>query len=321
MAELQQFPHGHLLQCFSAPNQHLVAQYLTLLQARQYSPLTLERIIRTLKAFCHALPTPRRIVITQDLAQTTAEDIDTWIQAAQNKGLAPATIHVALGTLRQVFAFLIDEGHLIRQPIRRHRHHIILPQHLPRPMAEADIVAFFHVIDAVRDRFMFLLMLRCGLRVREVQHLTWAVVNSEAGSIRIDNAKGQVDRVVYYTPDVEHALRQWHGLQIGDAHYVFPSHYVRKAGQPISNRLIQHLMTTYCQKAQLTTRYSSHSLRHSFATILLNGGASLDVVKELMGHRSIDMTLRYTQLYDHTKRQQYDQAMAQLERRQTIGRV
>ena len=79
-------------------------------------------------------------------------------------------------------------------------------------------------------------------------------------------------------------------------------------------------MTKYCQQAQLTAPYSSHCLRHSFATQLLNAGASLEVVKELMGHRDIGMTLRYTLLYDSTKRQQYDEAMAKVQARQSIGR-
>lgn len=321
MADLQHFPHGHLLQFMSASNQALVAQYLTLLQARQYAPLTLEHRVRALKSLCERLPAARRRTIVQDLTQITAEDIDAWIHAAQNQGLAPTTIQSTLTTLRQVFVFLHEEGHLARQPIRRPRHRILVPQQLPRPMTEADIVAFFHVIDSARDRLMFLLMLRCGLRVAEVQRLPWSAVNWDAGSVRIENAKGQVDRMVYYAADVEHALRQWQGLQCGDSPYVFPSPFTRKAGHPVGKRLIQHLMTTYCHQAALTTRYSSHCLRHSFATQLLNAGASLEVVKELMGHRSIEMTLRYTQLYDQTKRQQYDHAMAQVEARQAIGRA
>jgi site-specific recombinase XerD len=79
-------------------------------------------------------------------------------------------------------------------------------------------------------------------------------------------------------------------------------------------------MTRYLKLAGIPKRYSPHSLRHTFATQLLNAGVSLEVVKELMGHRSLQMTLRYTQLYDRTKRTQYDQAMAQVEQRQGLRR-
>ena len=143
---------------------------------------------------------------------------------------------------------------------------------------------------------MFLLMLRCGLRLSEMCHLIWAAINWEAGSIRIDNGKDHVDRVVYYTSDVEQALRQWQSLDGAGSPYLFPSPVQRRRGQPLTPRLIQRLMTRYCQQAQISTRYSPHCLRHSFATELLNAGASLEVVRELMGHRHISMTLRYTQL-------------------------
>ena len=93
----------------------------------------------------------------------------------------------------------------------------------------------------------------------------------------------------------------------------------RKGGLPLSARQIRNCMTRYLKLAGITKAYSPHSLRHTFATQLLNAGASLEVVKELMGHRSIQVTLRYTQIYEMTKRQQYDRAMTQIEKRQAVG--
>ena len=185
-------------------------------------------------------------------------------------------------------------------------------------MADDEVVAFFRVIDAVRDRTMFLLMLRCGLRVSEVSGLAWLALDFTQGTVRIDHSKGQVDRVVYLAPDVAKALRQWQRLQGTPPRYVFPSRVTRKGGRPLSARQIQHCMTRYLKLAGILKAYSPHSLRHTFATQLLNAGASLEVVKELMGHRSLDVTLRYTQLYDRTKRAQYDQAMLQVATRQGL---
>jgi integrase/recombinase XerD len=159
-------------------------------------------------------------------------------------------------------------------------------------------------------------MLRCGLRVSEVSGLPWSAIDLGQGTRRGDNSKGQVDRVVYLAPDVATALRQWQQLQAAAVRYVFPSRMAWKGGLPLGARQIRNRMTHYLKLAGITKRYSPHSLRHTFATQLLNAGASLEVVKELMGHRSLQMTLRYTQLYDRTKRTQYDQAMAQVEQRQ-----
>jgi site-specific recombinase XerD len=183
-------------------------------------------------------------------------------------------------------------------------------------MMEEDRIRFFQVMDSLRDRTMFLLMLRCGLRVGEVSALTWPAMHAKAGSIRIDNGKGQVDRVVYDAADVARALRQWRCWQPPEATFVFASPL--KHGLPLGVRAIQHLMAKYLNRAQITTPSSPHSLRHTFATHLLNAGAPLEVVKELMGHRSIGMTLRYAQLYEATIRDQYDRAMEQREKRQAL---
>ena len=99
---------------------------------------------------------------------------------------------------------------------------------------------------------------------------------------------------------------------------MFPSRPTRKGGMPLSARQIRNRMTCYLKLAGITKTYSPHSLRHTFTTQLLNAGASLEVVKELMGHRSLDVTFRYTQLYDRTKRAQYDHAMAQVEKRHSF---
>jgi site-specific recombinase XerD len=264
------------------------------------------------------MPAARQATLTHDLTQTTAMDVDAWIKAAFRHPLAPSTVATRLRVLQGFFAFLHEQGAIAQSPIRFPRHHILVPQDLPRPMADDEVVAFFRVIDAVRDRTMFLLMLRCGLRVSEVSSLPWAAMDFAQGTVRIDHSKGQVDRVVYLAPDVAKALQQWQRLQGAPPRYVFPSRVTRKGGGPLSARQIQNCMTRYLQLAGITKAYSPHSLRHTFATQLLNAGASLEVVKELMGHRSLDVTLRYTQLYDRTKRAQYDQAMIQVATRQGL---
>src|SRR5918912_4572285 len=94
----------------------------------------------------------------------------------------------------------------------------------------------------------------------------------------------------------------------------------RQGGLPLGARQIRNRMTRYLHVAKITKRYSPHSLRHTFATQLLNAGASLAAVKALMGHHSLQMPLRSIQLYDPTKRAQYDYAMAQVERHQGLHR-
>jgi integrase/recombinase XerD len=301
-----------------ATSQAQVLSYLSLLQARHYAPETGDRVVTILKQFCFSVPEPRQAVIHGNLARATVRDVDGFIKAASAQGLAPATINTALSLLKAFFDFLYEEGQMSHQPILRHRHRLVAPATLPKPMPEADLLRLFTVIDAVRDRLIFLLMLRCGLRVSEVSHVRWEDIDVHAKTIRIHNGKGQVDRVVYLAPDVEQSLTRWRARR--SAHrYVFPGR--EKGATPLSRKQIFWLMKKYLRWAELPRRYSPHCLRHTFATQLLNAGVSLEVLKELMGHRSIHITLRYTQLYDATKRHQYDQAMEKIEKRQAgLGR-
>lgn len=317
MDALQHFPYVRRLP-FLGPQSHAeLTQYLAWLEARQHSPKTLQTSVGALKTFCVLLPRTRQPLIYEDFVHTTSEDVDAWLQAAHHKGLAPSTINNIVGALHRFFAFLREQGQLSQSPIHWHRHRVLAPQPLPKPMAQEDLHALFKVIDVLPDRAMFLLMLRCGLRVGEVSTLTWPAIDVATCSIRIDTGKGLEDRVVYFSPDVEKALRQWRHLQPAPAsRYVFPSPW--KAAAPLSVRCMQLRMARYLRLAHIMKSYSPHSLRHTFATQLLNAGAPLEVVKELMGHRSIMMTLRYAQLYESTKRDQYYQAMERLEKRHAL---
>jgi integrase len=155
---------------------------------------------------------------------------------------------------------------MAQSPMQLPRHQILVPTRLPRPMTEAEGVAFFRVSDALEDRTMFLLMLRCGLRVSEVSRLLWAAIDMAQGTLRGNNGKGQVERVVSLSPDVATALRQWSGLRAAAVGYVFPSRMTRKGGLPLGARQIRNRMARSLQRAGLTKRYSPHSLRHYAAS-------------------------------------------------------
>jgi site-specific recombinase XerD len=295
----------------------LVAAYLAHLRVRHYALSTQDSALRALQCFAVLMPAGRQPILYQDLTQSTPADIDVWIAAAFQQGLGPGTI---VTCRRGMQGFLGDQGVLAQSPIQLPRHQSLVPTRLPQPMAATEVVAFFRVIDPLEDRTMSLLMLRCVLRVSEVSHVRWEAIDKVQGPLRVNNSKGQVECVVYLSPDVATALRQWHGLQSATADYVFPSRMPRKGGLPLGARQIRNRMTRNLHLAEITKRYSPHSLRHTIATQLLNAGASLEVVKELMGHRSLQMTLRYTQQYDRTKRAQYDHAMAQVEQQQGLHR-
>lgn len=304
------------LACFSAPNQHRILQYLAHLAARQYTGLTLNAVVRALPALLRQLPGKRQVVLSADLTQTTAQDISAFITAAQVSGLAPSTINTKVSLLAGFFEYLREEGAMTQQPVLRRRHRLLTPTVLPKPIPDADLAAFFQVIDSVRDRLIFLFMLRCGLRVSEVCALAWDAIDLDAETVRINQGKGRVDRIVYLSPDVKRALTVWQAHHLPGV-YLFPSPQRRRTH--LFRSIINRLMDQYLAAAGLTRHYSPHCLRHTFATHLLNAGVSLEVLKELMGHHSISLTLRYAQLYDTTKKHQYETAMAKIAQQQAVS--
>jgi integrase/recombinase XerC len=305
------------LECFEPGGREQVIAYLRMIEARAYVLDTLRAAATTLKFFVTQLPSERRVLLAGDLSLAEPRDIDSFIESERARGIAPITINVRVSQLREFFHFLIEEGKMARHPVLRRRHHVAAPETLPRPMPDADLVRLFKAVDSVRDRLILLFMLRCGLRVSEACALAWEDVDLPALTVRINSGKGSVDRVAYLAPDVEQTLRVWQTKRNGSP-YLFPSRKV--AGFHIGRRNVYVMMCKYLTEAGLTRRYSPHCLRHTFATQLLNVGVTLEVLKELMGHRSIRMTLRYTQLYDETKRRQYDQAMERITRHAAGGR-
>ena len=306
----------HRLTFVSTLNQDLAADFLAHLRQRHASPQTLQTTLGALVSFYRLLPPARQPRLWQEVTRLTPADVDAWLQAAQRTGLAPSTLHTTLGVVRRFCTFLQEQGLLAHHPIHPRRHAVLLPQRLPRPMAADDLIRFFQVIDALRDRTMLLLMLRCGLRVGEATTLPWSAINGTQGTIRVNNSTGRVDRVVYVSSDLEKVLRQWRRAQWPPMPWLCPSPSTPAA--PVRVRSIQRVVARYLKAAGLTKAASPHTVRHTLATQLLNAGTALEVVKALMGHRSITLTLRYAQLYDTTQRTQYTQAMAQIEPRQAL---
>ena len=310
--------HRQALALLSARSRDQIHRYLTLLHSRNYARGTLAVYAGAVIRLLRSLPIERHDQVRRSFARVTANDIDSLIAATRQQGLSPGTIKNTIDLLRGFFRFLCEENEMSAQPVLKHRHSILVPVMLPKPMHETDLAAFFRVIDSIRDRLIFLLMLRCGLRISEVCRLAWPQVDLSQGTLLISDGKGQVDRTAYLSPDLEQALRLWQ-MRRGDDHYIFTSSQFQSSH--IHCRTVCRMMAKYLEQAGISRHYTPHSLRHTFATQMLNAGVTLEVLKELMGHRSLQMTLCYAQLYETTKRQQYDQAMTRIEKRQAgLGR-
>ena len=182
-----------------------------------------------------------------------------------------------------------------------------LPKPLPRHLKDDQVTRFFAVITDLRDRAMFMLMLRCGLRVQEVAHLTVDAVEYQRRQIFVSNGKGAKDRVVYVSEDARSALLAYLAKRSSKAKGLFLVQKGPLRGKPLSVRGIQKRIEYYARKSRLDV--SCHRLRHTMATQLLNADADLATIQDLLGHGQITTTQRYCRVANLKVQRDYYKAM------------
>lgn len=307
---MNDFPIQKEFSFLSAKDRKALVRYDLYLQ-RKNAPLTRLNKLRQLRRFLLFLPPSKR----GNLADIAPADIDAFIQWGQDQGYAPGTINVYLSTLYDCFGYFREDDALLRNPVKPRQHYLPVPLRLPRPMERTDIKQLFSVVERSQDRAIFLVALCCGLRVSEVAHLKLSDLDFERHTLRVNHGKGGVDRVVYLTPEVEESLRVWLSERISSSSngYLFCSPKSRNQTQPVSRSHLWRLLKGYLQKAGIDpAQYSFHTLRHTFATELLNAGISLRSLQELLGHKSLQEVLIYAKLYESTKREEYYHAMKKI---------
>ncbi len=224
------------------------------------------------------------------------------------QGLAPKTINCRLDSLRGFFTYLNqEEGTPRSNPVRKGAG-LRLARPLPRYLKDEEVTRFFQTLKSLRDRGVFMLMLRCGLRVEEVAHLRLQDLDLAQRRILVCQGKGNKDRIVYISLDAERALRDYlESRSSSKEKQIFLVNKGTCRGKPISVRGIQKRMEYYAHKAGL--EISCHHLRHTMATQLLNADADLVTIQDLLGHSRIKTTQRYARISNVKVQRDYYKAM------------
>ena len=239
----------------------------------------------------------------------TFRDIDRFITQQADQGYQPCTINRRLAAITSFYIFLADEDPALVCPVLPHRHARRERQRLPRPVPQADLRQFFAAITDARDRAMFLLMLRCGLRIAEVAALTLPDLCLDEPRPRLlVHGKGRKDRAVYLSSQAEQALRAYLAERPSvPADHVFLSYL----GAGMSTTAIHLRLLRYCQQAGVT--FTAHRLRHSFANDLLNADVPVTTIQKLLGHAWLETTQIYVTANDRQVQADYYAACAQIE--------
>jgi site-specific recombinase XerD len=240
------------------------------------------------------------------LNEVTRKDMGTYIDRLLRKRLKPKTITCHLQAIRLFFDYLIDdEGIRMNNPVTRIS--IRLPKPLPRHLKDNQVGALFSVITDLRDKAMFMLMLRCGLRVEEIANLNTDAIDLHRRRLLVFNGKGGKDRVVYLSDDAQSALEAYLKQRPSKVKGLFLVQKGTMKGKPISVRGIQKRIEYYGKKGKV--HVSCHQLRHTMATQLLNADAALVTIQDLLGHGQITTTQRYCRVADLKVQRDYYRAI------------
>jgi site-specific recombinase XerD len=258
-----------------------------------------------LKHYLVWLPVPVEIA--------TKAHVKMYLDLLLENCLAPKTINERLVAIRSFYHYLAnEEGKMITNPVSQGMA-LRLPKALPRDIRERALDVFLGVIRKKRDRVLFLLMLRCGLRVTEAAGLELSAIDYQRNQIIVRNGKGAKDRITYISNDAAEALAAY--LQVRPSTKEDKVFLVEKGihkGKPLSVRGIQKRMEHYSRKSGVSI--SCHQLRHTMASQLLNAGSDLVIIQELLGHKRIETTMRYSRLSNLKIQNDYYKAMERVMR-------
>jgi site-specific recombinase XerD len=285
---------------------NVIVNFRRYLKRRNYSPHTVKYYLNVIKQFVLWLNVP--------LEQTGVDKIEDYIDYLHQKRMQPASINLYLAIIRVFYNYLkYEEKIKLLNPVNANCR-LRVPKPLPRALREEQVDQLFDVIESKRDWAMFRLMLRCGLRVEEVAHLSLGDIDLKQRRIMVLEGKGGKDRVVYISDDAADGLTVY--LKLRSHRRVKKVFLVEKGdykGQPISVRGIQKRMEYYAKKTGL--KISCHHLRHTMATQLLNADAQVESIQDLLGHNWITTTERYCKVSNMKVKKDYFNAMGKILKR------
>jgi integrase/recombinase XerD len=277
-----------------------ILSYRRFLKRKNYSTNTVKNYLSGLKQFLLWVDVP--------IEQADYRKVLHYIDFLLDRRQKPKTINCQLNRIRRFYDHLIyEQGVKMENPVRDGCA-LRMGRPLPKHLKEEEIDLFLAIVDDVRDKAMFMLMLRSGLRVAEVANLKLDAIDFRRGKILVESGKGGKDRVVYVSKDAVKALVAYLKIRPkSSSQYVFLVSKGPFRGQPLSIRSIQKRMKHHTRKAAL--KASCHQLRHSFATEMLNAGADLSTIQDLLGHASVTTTQRYCKVSNLKVQTDYFKAM------------
>jgi integrase/recombinase XerC len=282
----------------------LIHQYLEHLHGeRQVSPETLRAYEHDLASFLEFLA---RDFLGKEAAEVRPGEVDplavrSFLAAMTRKGLAKSSQGRTLSAVRSLFRFACREGVLTANPAQGVRTPKV-PKTLPRHLRPGEVENLIEAPDGDeplvrRDRAILELLYAAGLRVSELVGLDWRDVDLPARVVRV-MGKGSKERMVPFGRPAAEAMRRWLDVWEGvrKAQDETEPVFLNAFGTRLTDRSVRRVIDRWVDAAAVARGVHPHTLRHTFATHLLENGADLRAIQELLGHSSLSTTQKYTHL-------------------------
>ena len=247
------------------------------LKIRKYSPKTIKSYLTSLKKYF--------LYLEKIPHQETIENIKNFLLSLEQSNLSASSLNSHL----QAILFFYRE--ILKQNIGESFRFARKPKHLPVVLSRTEIQKLIESVKNEKHRILLSLAYAGGLRVSEVISLKIADIDFDTLSLHLKSAKGQKDRVTPFSEKLKNELKR---LIVGkeNSDFVFES----ERGGKLTERSAQKIFEKALRLSGVMKNATFHSLRHSFATHLLENGVDVRYVQELLGHKNISTTQRYTQV-------------------------
>ena len=223
----------------------------------------------------------------------SSEDVRRYQLHMATQRIGAPSINAAIAALRFFFNVTLERPDLVRHLASVHK-----PRRAPVVLNQDEVVRLLAAAPGLKYKAAFGVAYGAGLRVSEVVALKVSDIDSKRMTLRVEQGKGQRDRYVMLSPQLLEWLRQWWRAARPQA-WLFPG---RNPVNPMSARQLSRAVRTAAQAAGIAKRVSPQTLRHSFATHLLENGTDIRIIQVLLGHNNLSSTARYTQVATHTIR-------------------
>jgi integrase/recombinase XerD len=263
----------------STGNAAALKEFILQLQLKKYSPSTIKTYTNEFSQLLQKLG-------TYPVEQLSSEQMKRYMHACVKQGLSENTLHSRLNALKFYYEQILKREKFFWE-IPRPKKQMLLP----KVFNQDDITAIIKAAGNIKHKAMLMLAYAAGLRISEVVAIKVQDIDSRRMSILISQAKGKKDRLVRLSPVLLVMLREyWKKERPLKNGYLFAG---QNKGEPYSTRSLQLVLASAKQKAGVLKPGSIHTLRHSFATHLLDKGTDVTMIQKLLGHNDIKTTLRY----------------------------